>query len=132
MNLRLRLLVCVLVLLLTGCNISVTSFPASPAPVADATEIPPTPYPDTPTAAPHASDTLPLGGIKADLIPLNMQTAWVGGVTYAPGTVYLYRTDDAGHSWSVVNLGLPTGAENAELGIDKDQLQFVSAQNGFL
>src|SRR5215211_375490 len=81
---------------------------------------------------PDASDSLPLGGIKADLIPLNMQTAWVGGVTYSPGTVYLYRTDDAGHSWSPVNLTLPDGAENFEFGIDKDQMQFVSAKDGFL
>jgi photosystem II stability/assembly factor-like uncharacterized protein len=283
MNLRLRWIVCMLVLLLAGCNISVTSFPASPAPVADATEIPPTPYPDTPTPAPptieaplvespalleihffdelegwgltetsvvrtndggvtwhnvtppdlaevgstvqtffldkdhawvqkpdfnnfpnngllyhttdgglnwtisstpfsggdlsfvdnnrgwmladlgvgagsnaiavfqtsnagvtwtqnytndpnlpDASDSLPLGGLKADLVPRNMQTAWVGGVTYAPGTVYLYRTDDAGHSWSPVNLPLPDGAENFELGIDKDQMQFVSDKDGFL
>jgi hypothetical protein len=28
-----------------------------------------------------AGDSLPLGGIKSDLIPLNMQTAWVSGVT---------------------------------------------------
>jgi photosystem II stability/assembly factor-like uncharacterized protein len=79
-----------------------------------------------------AGDSLPLGGIKSDLVPLNMQTAWVGGVTYAPGTVYLFRTDDGGHNWSPVTLELPAGAENFELGIDKDQMQFVSAQDGFL
>lgn len=81
---------------------------------------------------PEAGDSLPLGGIKADLVPLNMQTAWVGGVVYSPGTVYLYRTDDGGHSWSPVSLELPAGAENYELGIDQDQMQFVSAGDGFL
>lgn len=81
---------------------------------------------------PEAADTLPLGGIKADLVPLNMQTAWVGGVIYSPGTVYLYRTDDAGHTWTPVTLELPDGAENFELGIDRDQMQFVSATDGFL
>jgi photosystem II stability/assembly factor-like uncharacterized protein len=81
---------------------------------------------------PDAGDSLPLGGIKSDLTPLNMQTAWVSGVTYASGTVYLFRTDDGGHTWTPVTLELPAGAENFELGIDKDQMQFVSATDGFL
>ena len=81
---------------------------------------------------PEAADSLPLGGIKADLVPINMQTAWVGGVVYSPGTVYLYRTDDGGQTWVQVSLELPQGAENFELGIDRDQLHFVSATDGFL
>ena len=81
---------------------------------------------------PEAGDSLPLGGIKADLVPLDMQTAWVGGVVYSPGTIYLYRTDDGGQNWTQVNLELPQGAENFELGIDEDQIQFVSAEDGFL
>ncbi len=81
---------------------------------------------------PDAGDSLPLGGIKSDLIPLNMQTAWVSGVTYASGTVYLFRTDDGGHTWSQVTPELPAGAENYELGIDRDQMQFFSAKDGFL
>lgn len=79
-----------------------------------------------------AGDSLPLGGIKSDLIPLTMQTAWVGGVVYAPGTVYLYRTNDSGRSWSLVDVDLPSEAENFELGIDRDQMQFVSDDRGFL
>jgi len=81
---------------------------------------------------PGAGNSLPLGGIKSDLIPLNMQTAWVSGVTYSSGTVYLFRTDDGGHNWTQVTLELPAGAENFELDIDKDQMQFVSATDGFL
>jgi len=81
---------------------------------------------------PNAGDSLPLGGIKSGLTPLNMQTGWVSGVTYASGTVYLFRTDDGGHTWTPVTLELPAGAANFELGIDKDQMQFVSATDGFL
>ena len=81
---------------------------------------------------PEAGNSLPLGGLKADLVPLNMQIAWVGGVVYSPGTIYLYRTDDGGQNWAQVSLELPEGAENFELGIDKDQMQFVSAEDGFL
>jgi len=81
---------------------------------------------------PGAGNSLPLGGIKSDLVPLNVQTAWVSGVTYSSGTVYLFRTDDGGHNWTQVNLELPAGAENFELDIDKDQMQFVTATSGFL
>jgi photosystem II stability/assembly factor-like uncharacterized protein len=81
---------------------------------------------------PDAGDSLPLGGIKSDLVPLNMQTAWVSGVTYASGSIYLFRTDDGGHTWTPVTLELPAGAENFELGIDRDQMQIFSAKDGFL
>lgn len=82
--------------------------------------------------SPEAGDSLPLGGIKSDLIALDAQTAWVTGVIYSPGTFYLYRTDNGGRNWTPVNLQLPAGAENFELGIDADQMQFVSANDGFL
>ena len=81
---------------------------------------------------PNASDSLPLGGIKSDLVPLDMKTAWVTGVIYAPGEAYLYRTDDGGHTWTQVPLTLPQEAENNEVSIDKDQMKFVSAKDGFL
>jgi len=81
---------------------------------------------------PESGDSLPLGGLKADLVPLNMQTAWVGGVIYSSGTVYLYRADDGGHTWSPVTLELPAGAENSELGIEEDHMHFVSNSDGFL
>jgi photosystem II stability/assembly factor-like uncharacterized protein len=80
----------------------------------------------------NAANSLPLGGIKSDLVLLNMQKAWVTGVTYTPGEAYLYRTDDGGHNWKEVSIPLPQSAENVELSIDRDQMKFVSATSGFL
>lgn len=88
-------------------------------------------YINDPNAA-NAGDSLPLGGLKAGIAPLNMQTAFVYGVTYAPGSSYLFRTDDGGVTWSEVILSLPSGVENSELGIDQDQMKFVSPAEGFI
>ncbi|MGC8856545.1 MAG: WD40/YVTN/BNR-like repeat-containing protein [Anaerolineae bacterium] len=74
-------------------------------------------YINDPTV-PGAGDSLPLGGLKFGLTPLDMQTAWVWGVTYAPGRAYLFRTDDGGHTWTPVTLPLPPQGENAELSIE--------------
>ncbi|HSL42128.1 MAG TPA: hypothetical protein VK897_01775 [Anaerolineales bacterium] len=81
---------------------------------------------------PESGDSLPLGGIKADLVPINMQTAWVGGVVYSPGTPYFYRTGNGGRTWVPVPLELADGAEELELGINEDQIKFVSADVGFM
>ena len=64
---------------------------------------------------PGAGDSLPLGGLKDGLRPLDMQKAWVGGITYTPGVVYLYQTQDAGHSWKLLPVAAPTGYEQAQL-----------------
>ena len=81
---------------------------------------------------PNAGDSLPLGGLKSDLILLNMQTAYVSGVTYTTGAVYLFRTDDGGHTWVSVSLPLPAGTENSQMSIENDHMKFVSATDGFL
>jgi len=77
-----------------------------------------------------SGDTLPLGGLKGWIVPLDMQTAWVGGVVYAPGTVYLFRTDDAGKTWFRINLVLPPQAESADLAVEG--LRFASSTAGIL
>ena len=77
----------------------------------------------------NAGNSLPLGGLKFGITPLNMTTAWVHGVIYAPGTAYLYRSDDAGHTWGQVSISLPPGTENADLTVE--QLEFVTATNAF-
>jgi len=79
----------------------------------------------------NASDSLPLGGIKSGLTPLNMQIAWVSGVVYSDGTVYLYRTDDGGAHWSqVTSLSLPPEAQTTQVSFDP--VQFVGAQAAFV
>ena len=80
---------------------------------------------------PNAKDSFPLGGIKSGLTPLNMQTAWVSGVVYSDGTVYLYRTDDGGANWSqVTTLALPPEAQKTQVGFDP--VTIVSAQDAFV
>ena len=79
---------------------------------------------------PGAGESLPLGGLKHGLTPLDLQRAWVYGVVYAPGTAYLFRTDNGGGTWSESSLPLPQDAENAELSIE--QIQFVSATDAYL
>jgi photosystem II stability/assembly factor-like uncharacterized protein len=80
---------------------------------------------------PNAKDTLPLGGIKSGLTPLNMQTAWVSGVTYSDGTVYLYRTDDGGANWAqVTSLVLPPIAQTTQVGFEP--VKFVTTQDAFV
>ena len=81
---------------------------------------------------PNASDSLPLGGLKSDLMPLDMQSAFISGVTYASGVIYLYRTDDGGHTWSPVDVPIPAGTENAQMGIEDGAMNMVSATEGFL
>lgn len=77
-----------------------------------------------------SEETLPLSGLKIMLVPLNMKTAWVGGVIYAPGTVYLFRTDDAGKTWFDISLILPGEAQAGELGVE--MIQFLSPKQGML
>ena len=57
----------------------------------------------------NARDSLPLGGIKSNLTPLNAKTAWVGGVVYAPETFYLYKSSDSGQTWAPQTLPAAPG-----------------------
>ncbi len=77
-----------------------------------------------------AGDTLPLGGIKVTMVPLDMNSAWVGGVIYSSGSTYLFRTDDGGKTWSQVTMMLPANAQSSELTIE--QVKFFSPTQGFL
>ncbi len=79
---------------------------------------------------PVSSDSLPLGGLKQGFTPLNMQTAWIYGVIYAPGSPYIFRTDDGGATWSPVTLPLPEGGADAELSVE--QVSFAYDNTVFL
>jgi len=86
-------------------------------------------YTNDPNLA-EASDTLPLGGIKNLILPLDAETAWVGGVVYAPGQTYLFRSDDGGKTWFNINLVLPENSAESELSMQG--MVFVSPTNGLL
>jgi photosystem II stability/assembly factor-like uncharacterized protein len=79
---------------------------------------------------PSAGESLPLGGMKDGLAAINMQTAWIGGVIYTPGTIYFYRSNDAGATWQQVNIKVPNGYEQAELNALAPR--FVSSGTAFL
>jgi len=61
-----------------------------------------------------AGDSLPLSGLKNGLTVLDMQTAWIGGVVYTPGTIYLYQTLDGGHTWKQSPIQVPSGYEQSQ------------------
>ena len=79
----------------------------------------------------NAGDSLPLSGLKGGIAPVDTQTALVYGVVYAPGTVYLFRTQDGGETWSTVKtVPLPEGAQDADLNVD--QVKFVLPGDAFM
>jgi photosystem II stability/assembly factor-like uncharacterized protein len=79
---------------------------------------------------PGASKTLPLGGLKDGMTVKDSLTAWIGGVTYAPGTVYLYQTSDGGSTWTKSPVTVSAGYEEAEL--ETPGPIFVNADVGYL
>jgi photosystem II stability/assembly factor-like uncharacterized protein len=80
--------------------------------------------------APGASDSLPLGGLKSGLAARNMQIAWIGGLTYAPGSIYLHRSDDGGHTWAAQSISIPDGTADGMF--EARPPVFVSAQDAYL
>jgi photosystem II stability/assembly factor-like uncharacterized protein len=86
-------------------------------------------YTNDPNLA-EASDTLPLGGIKNMIVPVNADTAWIGGVVYAPGQTYFFRSEDGGKTWFNINLVLP--ANTAESEISVQGIVFISSTEGLL
>ncbi len=86
-------------------------------------------YTNDPTQ-PGAASTLPLGGQKYGITPADMQKAWVGGVIYTPGVIYLYATEDAGKTWALQPVQIPSGYEQSQP--DTLAPQFVTLHDAFL
>ena len=86
-------------------------------------------FTDDPTQS-GADQSLPLGGLKDGITAISMQAAWIGGVTYAPGTVYLFQTKNGGHSWEKSRVAAPAGYEQAEL--ETTGPTFLTADTGYL
>jgi photosystem II stability/assembly factor-like uncharacterized protein len=79
---------------------------------------------------PGASDSLPLGGLKNGITPIDSLRAWIGGITYQPGKAYLYQTADGGRTWTPNQVATPPGYEEAEL--QTPGPIFVDPEVGFL
>ncbi len=79
---------------------------------------------------PNAGTTLPFGGLKDGITPTDMKNAWVGGITYTNGEVYLYQTQDGGQTWKLQPVPIPAGYEQAQF--ETIGPQFVTAADAYL
>lgn len=79
---------------------------------------------------PNAGSSLPLGGLKDGMTPVDMQTAFIGGVVYTVGTVYLFKTVDGGHTWNQITVQVPVGYEQSMP--ETPGPVFVSAKDAYL
>ena len=62
-----------------------------------------------------AGDSLPYRGLKTGFTPINMQEAWVNGLTNTINDFYLYHTMDGGHTWSLTDHRLPFTEERYQV-----------------
>jgi photosystem II stability/assembly factor-like uncharacterized protein len=81
-------------------------------------------------SSPTASDSLPLVGLKDGIAATSIRSAWLGGVIYTPGQLYLYKTGDGGRTWQEVKIPPPPGYEQAE--IETTGPVFLTASNAVL
>jgi photosystem II stability/assembly factor-like uncharacterized protein len=74
------------------------------------------------------NDSLPFGGIKSSLVPLDSQIAWVSGVIYAPETFYLFKTGDGGQTWAPQTLPAAPGIQGSDVSIDSGPIIITPAE----
>ena len=65
-----------------------------------------------------SSDSLPLSGQKSGMTFLDATHGWVTGSVPKDGYVYLFSTQDGGHSWAHQDASLPAGFETAMTSAD--------------
>jgi len=87
-------------------------------------------YTNDPNLA-NSGNSLPLGGIKSNLTPLDRNTAWIGGVIYAPETFYLYTTGDGGQTWASQTIPAAPSMQSIEVLIDTGPI-FMTTTDGIL
>jgi photosystem II stability/assembly factor-like uncharacterized protein len=87
-------------------------------------------FANDPNSQQNEPGILPFGGLKDGLTPLDMQTAFIGGVTYTPGIIYLYKTSDGGRTWNQISIQVPVGYEQAQF--ETVGPTFVSAKDAYL
>jgi photosystem II stability/assembly factor-like uncharacterized protein len=61
---------------------------------------------------------------------LDTLRAWIGGVVYEPGRIYLYQTTDGGSTWAASPVTAPDGYELSEL--ETTGPIFVTSQTAYL
>jgi len=74
-------------------------------------------YVNDPTV-PGSGDSLPLSGQKSGMTFLDAAHGWVTGSVPMDSYVYLFKTQDGGHSWAHQEVGLPAGFETAMTSAD--------------
>ena len=79
---------------------------------------------------PAPVDSIPLGGLKNGITPIDASRAWIGGVRYEPGRIYLYQTADGGRTWTPSPVTTP--AEYAEAELQTPGPSFVDPEVAFL
>lgn len=79
---------------------------------------------------PGVDTSLPLRGIKSGMTFRDKLYGWIGGAQPQDLYVWLFKTEDGGHSWQKVDLVLPASSPNIMTSVGR--LHFFNATEGVL